>query len=95
MFAGWIPFAMLVIIIAARLGYNRSNLPFVPLVGYMLVWLVLGNVVRAFRCPRCGSRFYALWSWGMGHNPLARKCRNCGLRKWQCDGINNPAVFGA
>jgi hypothetical protein len=40
-------------------------------------------------CPRCGRPFFAagtrfLGKYG-GTNPFARRCRQCGLRKWACD----------
>ena len=47
------------------------------------VWFV-GIIISAFylmhrRCPRCRKYFYSK-SWH--HNPYARKCLHCGLRKY-------------
>jgi hypothetical protein len=49
-----------------------------------LSFVVLRLTLALFRCPRCGRGFYFYWG-GWGHNPFARKCGNCGLRKWDCD----------
>ena len=84
LFAAWIPYGALVGLPLAAL-HIRVEWAFAAVIPYMLVWLILGNVAAAFRCPRCGSRFYAWGPWGLGHNSFARKCRNCGLGKWQCD----------
>ena len=45
-------------------------------------WTRLGR----WPCPRCGQPFFAWGPFGnLGSNPFKMKCRNCGLRKWQCD----------
>ena len=38
-----------------------------------------------FKCPRCGKDFYRRSSWygGLGYNPFAQRCQNCGFKKWQ------------
>jgi len=45
--------------------------------------IISGVRIGAFRCPRCGSLFFARrtnqWPY---HNILARSCQTCGLRKW-------------
>jgi ribosomal protein S27AE len=35
--------------------------------------------LQAFRCPRCGNRFFMGWY----KNPFAKRCLHCGLPKWQ------------
>jgi len=49
-----------------------------------------------FPCPRCGIAFrYAggvprWWQFierSSRFSPFARKCQNCGLRKWSCEGV--------
>ena len=84
LFAGWIPFGFVVGSLIVWL-HLRVNLAFVALIPYLLGLVIFANVVSVFRCPRCGNRFYAWGPWGLGHNSFARKCGNCGLRKWQCD----------
>jgi hypothetical protein len=58
------------------------------LVGFSLLFYTWGRC-GWWPCPRCGRAFFA---WGprffnrdVGSNPFVKKCRNCGLRKWQCD----------
>jgi hypothetical protein len=85
LFAGWIPCGFLVITATNWLKFPNYALAAI-VVPYALAWIVLHIIVSNFRCPRCGSRFYAWGPWGLGHNGFATKCRNCGLRKWQCDG---------
>jgi hypothetical protein len=92
LFAGWIPYGIVIIQVFSRWLHAKDWLVFGALGLYAIGWVAVMNFVSAFRCPRCGSRFYAWGPWGMGHNSFARKCRNCGLRKWQCDGINSPHV---
>jgi hypothetical protein len=57
----------------------------VAIIPYVVVLVVFSINVSNFACPRCGNCFYAWGPWGLGHNSFARKCRNCGLRKWQCE----------
>lgn len=87
LFLGWLPYGVLVGFPSERV-IARWHLPgwlaFIPFVAYMLAFLVVGNVQARFRCPRCGSRFYAFGPFGLGHNGFARKCSNCQLRKWNC-----------
>ena len=87
MFAGWIPFGLTAMLLFHGLHLDSASdwifpVVFVP---YMLALLIVANVAAHFRCPQCGSRFYAWGPFGMGHNGFARKCRNCGLKKWQCN----------
>jgi hypothetical protein len=51
----------------------------------VVVWLALvvlftalSNRVLQWPCPRCGEPFFRTWWY---HNPFARKCAHCGLRK--------------
>jgi uncharacterized membrane protein (DUF485 family) len=88
LFVGWLPYGFLV---SFLLNWLHSRVDFAfgaAVIPYALALIVLSIVVSHFHCPRCGSRFYAWGPWGMGHNGFARKCRNCGLRKWQCDGTS-------
>jgi hypothetical protein len=81
--AGWIPYGALSFMLLNWLHLAAAI--WVAIIPYLLVLVVLSVSVSNFACPRCGERFYAWGSWGLGHNSFARKCRNCGLRKYQCD----------
>jgi hypothetical protein len=84
---GWIPYGsllMLVLVVWLHLSPGFMVAAGVP---YLVALVIVGNRASVFRCPRCGSRFYAWGPFGLGRNGFARKCRNCGLRKWQCEGI--------
>jgi hypothetical protein len=85
LFAGWIPYGFLIMTLVSWLHSSYAAAPFIAIVPYALALLLLSMVVSNFRYPRCGNRFYAWGPWGLGHNGFARKCRNCGLRKWQCE----------
>jgi hypothetical protein len=84
LFIGWIPYGALVIEVFYVL-LRQSSFVIPAIVPYALALIIVSNIVSMFRCPRCGSRFYAWGPFGLGHNGFARKCRDCGLRKWQCD----------
>jgi hypothetical protein len=86
MFVLWIPYGILIMTTLGKFERTLGPLMFVLLIGYMVTLVVLSNMVWVrFRCPRCGSRFTAWGPWGMGYSSFKRQCRNCGLRKWQCD----------
>jgi hypothetical protein len=83
LFVGWIPYGLLVLHIQ---GWTHSDYAGLALFPYMVALLVVSAKVFWFRCPRCDERFYMRGPWGLGgHNPFTGKCRNCGLRKWQCE----------
>jgi hypothetical protein len=94
LFAGWIPYGFLINIVLTWL-HVPINFAFVAVIPYLVAFVISSNVVSMFRCPRCGSRFYAWGPWGLGHNAFARSWRNCGLRKWQCDGINHTSSLSS
>jgi hypothetical protein len=87
LFIGWIPYGGLVVFILNLLHMRAAFVFVAALVPYILALVVFTNMASIFRCPRCGSRFYAWGPRGVGHNSFARNCRNCGLRKWKCDEI--------
>ncbi len=93
LFAGWIPYGCLVVFILSRLHTTAAAAFVAALIPYILALVIFANLVSIFRCPKCGSRFYAWGPWGLGHNSFARKCRNCGLHKWQCDGATTSSDF--
>jgi hypothetical protein len=72
-------------------GYPRifHDFPYIMVLYVACIWIASFRFSR-FRCPRCGNRFDAFGPLGMGHNSFARKCRNCGLRKWECPGDTSP-----
>jgi hypothetical protein len=84
LFFCWIPYGALVFEVFQEL-LHLPNFVIPVIVPYVLALIIVSNLVSRFRCPRCGSRFYAWGPFGLGHNGFARKCRNCGLRKWKCD----------
>lgn len=53
---------------------------FITVGGVGLLVFGLGIIrVNMWRCPRCNRLFF---SKGLTLNPLARRCRHCGLAKW-------------
>jgi hypothetical protein len=91
MFFGWIPYGAAVFRLLSLIHLSESPVIVILLGGYILTWVVLGCLVGQFRCPRCGGRFYAWGPWGLGHNGFKRSCRNCGLRKYQCDDVSSAS----
>jgi hypothetical protein len=57
-----------------------SDIPiYVVAVAWMAMFLVCGNRMAAWKCPRCDRSFFMrVWA----NNPLATKCSHCGLHKW-------------
>jgi hypothetical protein len=87
--AGLASFGRLIFILESfiKLPERLSWVVVVPIGTYVLALLFVGHIAFAFRCPRCGYKFYLIYGWGrwaIGHNGFARKCGNCGLRKWSC-----------
>ena len=78
--AGGIPVIMLVVI---PLSHVFRNATLWVGGGLGVLWLggfaVAGIYRSLFRCPRCGRRFFLGSRW---LNPYARKCLNCGLKRW-------------
>jgi hypothetical protein len=50
---------------------------------WMVMFLVMGTRLSAWRCPRCGKWFSGTWWYNKGF--LARKCVHCGLPKFAAD----------
>lgn len=50
--------------------------------GWMGLWMATGQGYAGFRCPRCGSKFFARKGF---HNSFSSKCLNCGLPKYAHD----------
>jgi len=51
----------------------------VLLICYAFAVLIAIVRYQAFRCPRCGRRFFMGWY----RNPFATHCLHCGLPKWK------------
>ena len=58
-----------------------------PAFAWMIAFAVAGYLTGNFQCPRCGKLFFKKFDdrpsrrdWS--YNPLARRCRHCGLPKW-------------
>lgn len=90
LFALWLPFGACVFYLLEALPQKMwgreapAPVVFGLLGTYAIAWVVVCNLAAAMKCPNCGFGFFAWGPWGLGHNTFARKCRNCGLRKWEC-----------
>jgi hypothetical protein len=78
---GLLPYLVICAMLRDRLNTDWAWLALLP---YFFALGVLNRRFLSFRCPRCGERFYGVQS-NVGLNHFQRKCRNCGLRKWQCE----------
>ncbi len=85
MFVGWMPFGVVIIGGLERWNLNWAVFPAIAI--YIVAMSAASIKASGLRCPRCGSRFFEWGPFGAGHNPFARKCGNCGLKKWQCQTI--------
>ena len=56
---GWIPYGVLAFSISELL--HIRGLVILAIVPYVLALIIVSNLASRFRCPRCGSFFYA---WG-------------------------------
>ena len=82
------PFALfgLAIVIFAGFGKELGKIAGYVVSLVLAVLYILANTKAAsFKCPRCGFDFYPMRYAGFGYKILARKCQNCGLKKWECD----------
>lgn len=62
-------------------------------VGAFICGILFNLPLCYWECPRCGNAFFyksfSLWS----YQPLAIKCRHCGLPKWQEPELKAPSTF--
>jgi hypothetical protein len=60
-----------------------SDIPiYVVAVAWMIAFVVSGNWMTMWKCPRCRQAFFRTF-WG--GNPLATRCVHCRLPKWTSD----------
>ncbi len=77
-FLGYVPFVFVIAVVAQRL-FDSTTPGFIAALGWMVFFVVASNRCLRFRCPRCGTWFFAKWWY---HNSFARRCVHCGLRKY-------------
>ncbi len=82
---GWIPFGVVAGLTMFIFNIQSDRALATAMSAYVLASGVFTARVAFFRCPRCGSSFNTWGQWGSGYKSLSEKCRNCGLRKWQCE----------
>jgi hypothetical protein len=58
--------------------FKTTTPTFVAAACWMVFYAVAGIGFQAFKCPRCGRRFFCKW-W---YNMVARRCVHCGLLKY-------------
>jgi hypothetical protein len=74
-FFGYVPITLAFVLLTHPL--LKSDKPaFVFGIAWMLFFAVAPSRYYAFRCPRCGERFFTTWWY---HNGFARKCVRCKL----------------
>ena len=83
--AGWLPYGVIMGAISLLWPRLPFNFLFAATIPYFLALIVVSQIALLFRCPRCASHFYARGPLVLGQNAFTKKCRNCGLPKWQCD----------
>jgi hypothetical protein len=70
---------------------NTWSLPHVAevlLVMYFVPFTAVGWTCDAFRCPRCGDRFFGPAFSRV--NGFRQRCYWCGLWKWDCSDVGAP-----
>jgi predicted membrane channel-forming protein YqfA (hemolysin III family) len=83
LFLGYVP-----VVAAFTVLVSMPLRAFTPSFVFAVIWivmlLVVGNRLSAWRCPRCGQWFAAKWWYNKGL--FARKCVHCGLPKFAASG---------
>src|SRR5436305_11765082 len=59
-FLGYVPVCCTVAVLSMRL-FATFTPAFVVAIGWMVFFLIAGNLVLRFPCPRCGKPFFAKW----------------------------------
>lgn len=77
-FLGYVPIVSGVGMLSMWL-FSTFTPAFVVAIGWMVFFVIAGNLAVRFPCPRCGKWFFAKWWY---HNSFARRCVHCGLPKW-------------
>ena len=77
LFLGLLP-ALLMILVALGSSFESPGL--VIAAAWFVLFLVVGNRVSRWRCPRCGKIFAGAWWYNKGF--AARRCEHCGLPKY-------------
>ena len=90
--AFWIVFVLYLPVLAfvgRAVGSMRGGgtLIFCAAAVWLLAFCIIGYLKSNLQCPRCGELFFRKfdnrpWRMGWQHNPFARRCMHCGLRKW-------------
>lgn len=83
----WIVWAAFIPVILFANSFPAMPLPksidarLVFFVLWGIVWIIAGNNIRLWRCPRCHNHFHRIWL-GLGGTVLTQRCVHCGLRKF-------------
>lgn len=62
---------------------------FICIIPCITVWAFMNQKCADFSCPRCKMRFYKWQIGGFGYNVFSRRCQNCNLKKWDCEGYQS------
>ncbi len=76
LFLGYLPGVALIVVAMDRSAPGWHGADIYVVLSWMTAFLASAVYQSAFRCPRCGQRFFSTAGW---HNPWARKCLHCGL----------------
>lgn len=87
LYLGYLPFAILIDFLLDTFLEGNETLMAVAAIS----WLAASGIAiwrfGSFRCPRCGEEFFnrKVFAFIRFHQPLAKHCWNCGLKKWAGD----------
>ena len=88
-FLGYVPAGLAFTVVVARtLGSFTPGFFFAGI--WMVAFVVLGNRLSNWPCPRCGKAFSGTWWYNKGS--FARRCVHCQLPKFATDDANQKAL---
>jgi len=71
---------MIALLLALATGFQSITPALVFAAVWFVVFLIVGNRLARWRCPRCGKIFSGSWYYNQGF--AARKCVHCNLPKY-------------
>jgi hypothetical protein len=77
-FVAYVPLMSVVALLSVRIFHTFTPV-FVVGIAWMVFFVIAGNALTRFPCPRCGKWFFAKWWY---YNSFARRCVHCGLPKY-------------
>ena len=84
LFVGYLPFAILIDFLLDAFLEGNETLMAMAACSWLAAFGFAIWRFGSFRCPRCDEEFFnrKAFAFIRFHQPFAKKCWNCGLKKW-------------